>query len=166
MKYTNNNFIAATNRCFYIVMLLGLLTFTSSCDTWSTVRYTVSMQDQKVNENGQVVSLEHSEQATSVYKTAAEVANRYGLQKCNGHVCVSELCDARKDKSCEEYRAPNGEIQGYGAPVMQIFVQDDKHVIILITYFVGPTKPFIGLERDIKSSLSEKLGVVVNRSIN
>jgi hypothetical protein len=134
-----------------------------SCDMASTVRYSVAVGIDDRIDHMQVVHLDRKEQVVGVYKIAAEVASKYGLERCDGAECATWnlSCGKFKEKSCEEFAAPGGNVRGHGAPGMLIYTQDEDHVIILIRYFVGPSEPFKGMGLDLKNKIKNQPGVSV-----
>lgn len=134
-----------------------------SCDTLSTVRYSVAVRTDGLIDHKQIVQLDRKEQVAGVYKIAAEVASKYGLERCDGAECATWnlSCDKFKENSCEEFAAPGGNVHGHGAPGMLIYTQDEAHVIILIRYFVGPSEPFTNFGRDLDNRVKDQPGVTI-----
>lgn len=144
-------------------MVLLVAVACCSCDTLSTVRYSVAVGMDSPIDHQQVVELNRKEQVAHVYQIAAEVASKYGLKRCEGPECATWnlSCDKFKGNSCEQFAAPGGNVRGHGAPGILIYTQDEAHVIILIRYFVGPSEPFTNFGRDLDNRIKNQPGVSV-----
>ncbi len=150
-------------RGLRLLLMIAAVTISCvSCDPLHIVRYSVVTEPGVPLEHGQVVQVDQEKQVARVYEVVAEVALRYGLERCDGK-CIWISCDKFKEKACKGFYAPAG-VQGYGAPEMLIYRQDGAHVIIQISYFVGPTEPFRNFERDLRKTIQDELGIPVTHA--
>ena len=150
------------NSCFLLLTIL-IAAACCSCDPLSTVRYSVAVGTDDLIDHKEVVQLDRKEQVARVYQTATDVALKYGLERCEGPQCATWnlSCKKFREKSCEQFAAPGGNVRGHGAPGLLIYKQDETHVMILIRYFVGPSEPFTNLGRDLDNKIKDQPGVSV-----
>lgn len=145
--------------------LIGMLAAVAccSCDMASTVRYSVAVGQNGFIDNRQVVQMDRKEQFARVYEIASGVASKYGLEKCEGAKCATWnlSCDKVKGILCEEFAAPGGNVNGFSAPGMLIYTQDETHVTVLIRYFVGPTEAFKGMGLELRDRIRNQTGMSV-----
>lgn len=135
-----------------------------SCDMLIyTLKYSVAVGTDDRIDQRQVAQRDHKEQVARVYQITADVASKYGLQRCDGAECATWnlSCDKFKENSCEEFAAPGGNVRGQGAPGMLIYTQDEAHVIILFRYAAGSSGPFEGMNRELRDKIKNQPGVSV-----
>lgn len=146
---------------FPLVLIVVLSVLSTSCDSWRTVQYSILFEDDAATGAGGVRL--QRDVRSDAYHVIKEVASQYGLQSCVDSRCRVRTCNQLRENSCKEFQASTGAVQGFGAPVMRVLRRNDGPDIIQITYFVGPTEPFINFERDLKNRLEEQHGINVVR---